>query len=271
MSLLRADHRYSYSQLSSFSECPFGYYLKNIEGVEELSNGFAEQGTLIHDILDKWAKKTIKKEDMAKEYAKRYYSEVQTPFPRMLAMKGYADKAYQQGLDYFESFDGFPGYEVISAEEEFKMPIRLTDGTTRPFIAYVDLVLRNEFTGGLIVMDHKSKSWAEFRKHREEMYKQQYLYSYFVHEKYNEWPETLAFNLFKELGRKDEREFSKEEFETTMQWATDAIHQIEANDVLDWMECKEQKISKKTGKHEPDMFCSCICGVRANCPNSIAR
>jgi len=57
LSLLKTNHKYSYSQLSSFSECPFAYYLKHIEGVNEQSNGFAEQGSLIHDILDKWAKK----------------------------------------------------------------------------------------------------------------------------------------------------------------------------------------------------------------------
>ena len=213
MSLLKDDHRYSYSQLSSFSECPFAYYLKYVEGVEDASNGFAEQGTLIHDILDKWAKKELKKEEMAKEYERRYPDEVVTSFPRMLTAKGYAEKAFMQGLEYFQNFDEFPGYTVISAEEKFNEPIKLTDGTTRPFIAFVDLILRDNFTGGLVVMDHKSKSWAEFRRHREEMYKQQYVYSYFVHEKYGEWPDILAFNLFKEQGKKDERNFSMEEYE----------------------------------------------------------
>ena len=60
-------------------------------------------------------------------------------------------------------------------------------------------------------------------------------------------------------------------FNEVMQWATNAIHKIESFDVLDWMECKEQKINKKTGKPEPDMFCTNICGPRANCPNSITR
>lgn len=265
MSLLKDGHRYSYSQLSSFSECPFGYYLKNIEGIPDQSNGFAEQGSLIHDILDKWAKKELKKEDMAREYEKRYANEVVTSFPRMLTSKGYAEKTYQQGLEYFENFDEFPGYTVVSAEEKFEQPLKLTDGTTRPFIAFVDLVLRNDFTGGLVVMDHKSKSWAEFRRHRDEMYKQQYLYSYFVHEKYGEWPEANAFNLFKAEGKRDEREFSMDEFNETMQWATDAIHQIESYDVLDWMMCKEQKNGK------PDMFCEYICSSRSGCPQSIRR
>ena len=74
------------------------------------------------------------------------------------------------------------------------------------------------------------------------------------------------FNLFKEGGRLDIREFSMDEYNATMQWATDAIHKIESNDVLDWMESKEQK---KPGK--PDMYCAYICSSRTACPNSIAR
>jgi len=265
LSLLKPDHRYSYSQLSSFSECPFAYYLKHIEGVPDQSNGFAEQGSLIHDILDKWAKKEIKKEDMASEYMRRYPDEVVTSFPRMLTSKGYAEKTFHQGLEYFENFDEFPGFEVISAEEVFNTKLTLTDGTTRPFIAIVDLVLREEFTGGLVVMDHKSKSLAEFRKHKDEMYKQQYLYSYFVHEKYKEWPYQLGFNLFKEQ-KLDFQDFSMDTYNEVMKWATEAIYKIESFDMLDWMEAKEQK---KPG--QPDMYCAEICSSRASCPSSIRR
>ena len=266
MSLLPDGHRYSYSQLSSFSECPFGYYLKHIELQEDKSNGFAEQGTLIHDLLDKWAKKELTIEQLPIEYERRYADEVVTSFPRILASKGYAEKSYQQGLEYFQNFRGFPGFEVVSAEEKFDMPLELTDGTTRPFIGFVDLVLRDEFTGGLVILDHKSKSWATFRKERESMYKQQYLYAYFVHKKYNEWPQGLMFNLFKAEGKLDEQEFSMDKYNEVMQWATDAIHQIESYEILDWMECKEQKTPGK-----PDMYCAEICSVRGVCPNSIRR
>lgn len=74
------------------------------------------------------------------------------------------------------------------------------------------------------------------------------------------------FNLFKENGRIDEQEFSMDTYNQVMQWATDAIHQIESYDVLDWMECKEQK---KPG--QPDMYCAEICSSRKSCPNSIRR
>lgn len=265
--MIPPDHRYSYSQISSFSECPFNYYLGHIEDPkpEQATNAWAEQGTLIHELLDQWAKGELTKSELPEEYKKRYPEYVKTAFPRMLASKGYAQKSYEQGLEYFENFLGFPEYEVVSAEEEFAIPIKLTDGTTRPFLAFVDLVLRDR-NGGLVVCDHKSKSKTTFKREREEMYRQQYIYSYFVHEKYDEWPTMLMFNLFKENGYIDEQEFSQKKFEETMQWATDAIHKIESYDLLDWMECKPLP---KSGR--PDLFCTDICSNRHSCPQSVYK
>lgn len=266
--MIDEEHRYSYSQLLSYTDCPFSYYLGYIEEPrpEEVTNAFAEQGTLIHDLLDKWAKGELKKEELASEYERRYGDEVVTAFPRMLAAKGYAKKTYEQGLEYFETFTGFPGYSIVSAEEKYDMPILLTDGTTRPFIGFVDLVLRDDNTGGLVVCDHKSKSLATFKKDRKKMYKQQYLYAFFIHEKYGEWPASLMFNLFKELGYQDEEPFVMEEFEATMQWATDAILDIENRSLLDWLECKPLT---KTGK--PDFFCTSICSWRNICEQAKIR
>ena len=158
MSELADGHVYSYSQLSSFNECKFGFYLQRIEKVPTVSNGFSEQGTLIHDILEKWAKGELARDELETEYIRRYPEEVVTAFPRMLAARGYTEKTYDQGLMYFRFFDEFKGYKVVSAEEKFIIDLPIKDGSTRPFVGIVDLVLRDESTGGLVVCDHKSKS-----------------------------------------------------------------------------------------------------------------
>ena len=73
MGLFDKNHVYSYSQLNSFDECKYGFYLQRIEGLEEqASNAFAERGSLIHDLLDQWAKKLLTKEQMLEEYERRY-------------------------------------------------------------------------------------------------------------------------------------------------------------------------------------------------------
>lgn len=260
MGLLPDDHVYSYSQLSSFDECSYAFYLQRIEGLQEqASNAFAERGTLIHDLLDLWAKKLLTKEDMLTDYERRYSAEVVTAWPRMLASKGYAKKAYQQGIDFLENFDEFEGYEVLSAEEKFKIDLPVSDGTTRPFVGIIDMMLRDKKTNDLIICDHKSKSMSAFKKDENEMYRQQLLYATYVKEKYGKFPDVLMFHLFNESGVKMQRLFSEEQYKETLKWASKQIEGIENYSVLDWLICKEK----------PDFYCWELCGSRKECPNGV--
>jgi len=254
MSLLKPDHVYSYSQLSSFDECPYGFYLQRIERVPQKSNAFAEQGTLIHELIDEWAKGNIPIDKLPEEYEKRYAEVVVSSFPRMLAAKGYASKAFNLGLTYFKHFQGFPGYEIIDTETSFT-----TDIDGRPFVGVVDMVMRDQLTDDLIVLDHKSKSLSTFKKNEKEMYRQQYLYAKYIYEKYGVWPDRLMFNLFKEDGLTMEQPFDKETYDKTLQWATDIIHKIEDYQMIDWLEMKEK----------PDFFCQEICSSRGSCSGSM--
>lgn len=252
MSLLSPDHKYSYSQLSSFDECPYGFYLQRIEKVEQRSNAFAEQGTLIHALIDEWAKGLIDIKDLPQAYKDRYPDEVVSSFPRVLAARGYTQKAYDLGLDYFRNFRGFPGYEIIGTETTFTTEI---DG--RPFVGVVDMVMRDQLTDELIVLDHKSKSLSTFKKSEKEMYRQQYLYSKFIFEQYGEWPDKLMFNLFKEDGLLMEQPFDRDTYNKTLKWAADIIHKIEDAQMIDWLDMKEKS----------DFFCQEICSSRAFCSN----
>lgn len=258
MGLLEDNHVYSYSQLNSFNECAYGFYLQKIEGLQEqTSNAFAERGTLIHDLLDQWAKKKLNKAEMLAEYERRYGDEVITAWPRILASKGYAQKAYESGIQFIENFDEFKGYEVLSAEEKFTIKLLLSDGTTRPFVGIIDMMLRDLKTNDLIICDHKSKSMQSFKKEENKMYRQQLLYSYYIKEKYGEYPNILMFHLFNESGMKPQRLFSRSDLDETTSWATDQIKAMESYSIVDWLTCKEKA----------DYFCSEICGARRECPN----
>ena len=152
MGLFDETHEYSYSQLTSFDECKYNFYLHRIEGIEEpLNNAFAERGSLIHDLLDMWSKKILTKEEMLEEYERRYSSDVQTAWPRMMASKGYAKKAYDEGIQFLENFDEFEGYEIISTEEKFTIQLPLSNGETRPFVGIMDMFLREKSSGDYII------------------------------------------------------------------------------------------------------------------------
>lgn len=260
MGLLPDNHVYSYSQLHSFDECRYGFYLQKIEGLEErASNAFAERGTLIHDLLDQWAKKLLTKEQMLTEYERRYSNEVITAWPRMLASKGYASKAYELGVQFLENFDEFEGYDVLSAEEKFEIELPLSNGEARPFIGIIDMILQEKKTGDIIVCDHKSKSMQSFKRDEDDMYRQQLLYSTYVKNQYGDYPASLMFHLFNENGLKPQRYFTKEQYDEAINWATEQILGIEGCSVLDWLVCKEKA----------DYFCWNICSARKSCPNGV--
>lgn len=251
MSFFPEKHVYSYSQLTAFDSCPFSVYLSKIERVPQIPNGFAEQGTLVHDLIDKWAKGEITAEALPSEFKRRYPLEVVTDFPAMLEAKGFGEKSYEQCLSYFENFDCFEGYEIIGTETQFRTEI---DG--RPFQGIVDMVMRDKATDELIVLDHKSKSLSSFKKEEDEMYRQQLIYSKYIYEKYGEYPAILMFNLFKS-NVKMSRPFTMDAYEATLEWAAKTIHAIEDAELMDWLETKT-----------PDFFCQEICSCRNECPNS---
>lgn len=250
MSLLSPNHVYSYSQLTSFSECPYSFYLQRVEHLPQKSNAFAEQGTLIHDLIDQWAKGALKKDQLVQEYQRRYPEEVVTQFPRLLAAKGYVEKAYNAGLEYFENFDEFQDLEIVGTETKFKTLL-----CGRPFVGIVDMVAKDKATGALIVLDHKSKSLSSFTKSEDEMYRQQTLYALYVHEKYGQWPDLMQFNLFKENGMRMSRPFTVEAFKEAEAWAGNIMDQIEEFEMLDWLAQKEN----------PDFFCQNLCSMRDHC------
>lgn len=244
-------HVYSYTQLSSVDECPYGFYLQRIEKVPTVENAFSQQGSLIHDLIDLWGKGMLTKDELVGEYERRYPNEVTNTWPRVLASKGYATKAFELGKEYFENFDEFNGYEIISTEEKFK-----TDIEGRPFVGIIDMVLKEKDTGALIILDHKSKSMSAFKKDADKMFRQQYCYSKYFIEKYGRAPDKLMFNLFKEKGELISRDWDQTFYEDTMFWAIETIKKIETYQILDWLTSKQQ-----------DFFCTELCSVRKECSN----
>lgn len=260
MGLIKPGHRYSFSQLSQFNECPFSFYLLRIEeddlGMtrqqtgEEEDNAFSQYGTLMHSILERWAKKELDIEELPYVWEEEYDRNITKPWPRFLSAKGYAEKAYKEGYDYLKNFDGFYGFTVLAAEQKFTTTI-----AGKPFVGVIDLLLENNETGEMYIVDHKSKSKSAFKKSAEDMYKQIILYSKFVYEKYGRFPDVMMFNLFKEQIY-DERKFDKRLYAETLKWAEDTINKMETFDIIDWLEAKD-----------PDFFCQNICSVRAFCDN----
>ena len=109
------------------------------------------------------------------EAVKEYFP----PFPR-----GLAGKYYEEGLQYFSTFDGFGNCEILSVEDKFELNIR-----GNRFVGIADLVLRDKTSGAISVIDHKSKSIPSLKKKLFENTRQLYTYAFYVKERFGVYPD----------------------------------------------------------------------------------
>lgn len=236
--------KFSFSSLSTFDQCPMAWKLKYIDHVHDDDNAYGQYGTFAHKILEQWAKGELPEFLMAAMWEDGYDSAVTLPFPPF--PKGYGQKVYDQGLAYFQNFHGFGDcYEVLSAEERFEINVG-----GEIMVGMADLVLRNRENGGIVVVDHKSKSMTAMKKDMETYKKQLYVYAQYVYERFGEYPCLMMFNMFKE-DKLIVVEFNEEELAATMQWISETIQRIRDE--------KEWRVSCSS------YFCRYICGVIDSC------
>ena len=255
MKHLKPDFRWSFSKLASFRQCPMSFYLTYIQEAheDELPNFWGLYGSFCHKLLEDWALNKTPAFCLAQEYKAGYDDAVTMPPPSYL--KGYGEKSYNAGLQYFESFDGFGDeWDVVSAEKKFVLDIA---GYKVSGIA--DLVLKHRQTGELWVVDHKTKSSSSLRKELDIYRKQLYLYALWCKNEFGVFPARISFNLLKE-NKWIHEDFSERELEKTKQWFVDTIHEIEACDIFeDWTTCVKETDQKS------NFFCSQLCDVASIC------
>jgi len=183
--------------------------------------------------------------ELADAYEAEYDEAVKHYFPPF--PKGLAGRYYDEGLQYFRSFDGFgDDMEILSVEDKFELDIR---GSW--FVGIADLVLRDRSTGDITVIDHKSKSMNSMKKAQYENTRQLYTYAAYVKERFGAFPTLLRFNMFR-YGVNIDEPFSMERYAETMDWIERTIAEIRAE--------REWKVSSSS------YFCRFICSTRLYCP-----
>lgn len=235
---------WSFSSLSMYkcgtSGCPYAFYQKYIEKVRGISNFYAENGTIMHDILERIIKKELDVNDAPREYMDRFYDITVETKQKIM------DSTYDKCIDYLCTldYDVISGYEILGVEKHIEFKVGDYN-----FQGYIDLLIRNK-DGEIIVVDHKSGKYPfskkgdvlasevdELEKHK----KQLYLYSKAIHDEYNTYPKYLAWNHFKDGGKIAKITFNHKEYENTLKWALDTIDEIK-NDMTfsenkNWFYC----------------------------------
>lgn len=247
--MVKELEKYSFSKLNSFETCPYGWYLKYIEGKPDTGSSFASYGTLIHSIMERFARGELKKEELVDVF------EWEFPF----ALSGhkfppnkYADlemNYFLQGVEFLSSFEGFDGLKILGVEQEFD--VQVDDWLLRGFI---DLTYETA-DGQLVIRDWKSATkWS--KKDLAEHARQLYLYSLWVKEKYGRFPDMLQFYHFRDHKTSD-IPFNQNDFEKALDWARQTVDEIRNAWVYD---------------AKPDYYwCHYICGARDNCEEKNAN
>lgn len=250
---------WSFSRLSSFSRCPYEFYLSYIKKVDQSQNAFAQYGTFIHKLLEEYAKNELLIFELLDKYKEEFALNVTCDFPPNKYVN--LNKTYfDGGNEYFSKFEGFDEYEILDVEKEVKFKI-----DKYPFIGYIDLIVKNK-DGDIKIIDHKSKDlsqpqkkrWADVEKRRNsELYeylRQLYIYAIPLIEQEGIIPKYLCFNCFRKK-KFLKIQFDMVDYEESKQWALNTINNIYAD-----------KDMKKT--YDSYYFCNYICGVRHFCPKS---
>lgn len=245
----KMDQHVSFSQLMQAEQCPYSYYLIRMAGVAPRDNAFAQAGKFVHSLLAQWAKGEIRASSLPDRWREGYDSAVTELFPVYLENKGYRKKLYDSVMAYFSAFRGFPGYQIVSVEQQF-----ISNLAGERFVGVIDLILKNEETGGYVLVDHKSSSLASFNRSRTVMYRQLLLYAKYLADHFGCFPERLQFNLFRESSA-DEQPFRPEAYVEAVQWAEEEIQTMKARELPDWFECRPEQF-----------YCTCLCAARDACP-----
>ncbi len=235
---------YSFSKLSSYHTCKYGYDLTYHQHLKGIDNCFALYGTLVHSIMERYAKGEISLWDLPKIYKLEFDEAVNMPFPASVFCKDMRNLYYQQGLDFLSSFLGYDDFKILGVEDEFEMQI-----DDWIFTGIMDLVYEDK-DGHLILLDYKSKSRFKNKEEQHKYARQLYLYCQYVKKKWGKYPDSLIFWTF----RKQKQviiPFNEDDLIEALAWAKYTVKQIR--------ECNSFPATCD------DFYCNNLCNHRRYC------
>lgn len=242
------DMLWSYSRLSSFDDCKYGWFLKYIKHVPKGEpHFFATYGTFIHDLLERYLSGKLPKEELVPYFLDHYDEQVQGRGPS----EKVEDNFFNNSLAYLKDID-FPFKDIVATEKKVEFEI---DG--HKFVGYIDVLAREN--DGYHIIDHKShglrprsgrKIQTEYDKELDQYLRQQYLYAIPTYNEFGEYPQTISFNCYRH-NRFITEPFEQERLERTKKWASDKIEEI--------------RNEKGWDPSPDDFFCNFICDSANSC------
>lgn len=211
--------RYSFSKLSAFHTCKYGYKLTYIDHLKGIDNSFALYGVLVHSIMERYAKGELELWDLPKVYENEFESVVNMPFPKSEFVKDMKELYFNQGLEFLKHFQGYDKYKILGVETNFDLQVE-----DWIFTGIIDLIYEDG-NGQLIVLDYKSKASFKNKEEKRKYARQLYLYSLFVEQKYGRYPDKLIFYTFRKQTQVT-IQFNEDDLIETVTWAKFTVKEI---------------------------------------------
>lgn len=209
--------RFSFSKLSTFYTCKYGYKQRYIDGKKGIGNAFSSYGSFVHSLMEDYAKGDIPLSSLPDIYEWEFNDKVPEEFP----YNKYVDlreSYYKQGLDFLQHFEGYSDIEIIGVEKEFEIPI-----DDWIFMGVIDLIYRDNT--GIVIRDYKSKASFKNKEEQKKYARQLYLYSLYIKRTYGEYPSRVEFLMFRKQ-KPISIEFNIDSYKEAIAWARKAVSDI---------------------------------------------
>lgn len=220
---------WSYSRLSAFEDCPYLWLQRYIYNIPGQSKFFAQYGSLMHSILQKYLTGILHKQELVPYYLSHLVSDVTDKAPSHKIHMNYLE----QGRQYLKTLS-FPTRQIIKVEDKMQFQF-----AGHPFVGFLDVLSEDE-DGQLYITDHKSRALKP-RSNRvkptlsdielDKYQRQLYIYASAVYQLYGRYPDFLEFNCFR-TGTWICEPFRYERLLEVEFWAMQLIEKITATN--DW-------------------------------------
>jgi len=242
---------FSYSSVTSFITCPYMFKLTYIDSKTRSNNWYAEFGSFMHLILEKFFKNELDIMELSEFYKDNYTKNVLANPP--LYPAGISERYYNDGLKFFDEFDFDKSiYDILFIEDKVDAVLNGSKLVIKP-----DIILREKSSGNTILMDYKTsnpyKNNKIDSKKIEDYKKQMYLYAYFINH-------TTQFKIdkiklwFVRINEFVEFDYVEEEAGDVVNWFYNGIMNIQLEEDFPHADTVKNKF-----------FCQNLCSVSEFC------
>lgn len=274
---------WSFSEVSSYVDCPHSYYLARILKVDRRDNIYSKAGTLCHDIIESVYENNDT--DNLVDKFKNGMIDIYTQGYNFMSRK--IQEGYIKNISlYFENF--VPDWNIKECEIYVAMPLWIYDGELidNYFNGWIDAVIYND-DGTISIGDFKTSTIYEGEELMKKS-KQLILYAIAYEFMYHKKIKSIFFDFLKYGKVKDnkgkERIMERKEIETNnkFSYVDKAYVFVELNDnikreAIKWFVDNIKNIkddntfNKSDDKGQKNFFCKKICGVSMSCPYILTK